>query len=197
LKVSFKNLNVEIGFQTLIITVLVIVILLMRNCSGPITPTEPQIERDTVVEYITIENEVPVYVPKLRTVVKTRIDTFSTPIDTAAILADYYVVKTYEDTQVLDSLDITIIDTVSQNQIMGRKIAYNFTYPRNIITETIYVKKRELYYGIGLGGGSQNNYFGGELLYVNKKNQAYGLGVGINSQFQPAVIGRIYWKIGK
>lgn len=168
----------------------------MRNCSGSVVD-EPRIERDTVIEYVTIEKEVPVYVPKLKTVVKTRIDTFTTPIDTAAILAEYYAVKTYEDTQVLDSLDITIIDTVSQNQIMGRKIAYNFTYPRNIITEKIYVNKREIYYGIGLGGGAENNYFGGELLYKNKKNQAYGLGVGINSQFQPAIIGRIYWKLGK
>lgn len=197
MKVSFKNLNFEISFQTLIITVLVAVILLMRNCSGPITPTEPRIERDTVVEYVTIEKEVPVYKPQIRTVIKTRIDTFTTPIDTAAILADYYAVKTYEDTQVLDSLDITITDTVSQNQILGRKIAYNFTYPRSTITEKIYLNQRELYYGIGLGGGAENNYFGGELLFRNKKNQAYGLGVGINSKFQPAVIGRIYWKLGK
>ena len=169
----------------------------MRNCSGPITPTEPRIERDTVVEYVTIEKEVPVYKPQIRTVIKTRIDTFTTPIDTAAILADYYAVKTYEDTQVLDSLDITITDTVSQNQILGRKIAYNFTYPRSTITEKIYLNQRELYYGIGLGGGAENNYLGGELLFRNKKNQAYGLGVGINSKFQPAVIGRIYWKLGK
>jgi len=169
----------------------------MRNCSGPITPTEPKIIRDTVTEYVTIEKEVPVYVPKLKTVIKTRIDTFTTPIDTATILADYYAVKTYKDTQVLDSLDITITDTVSQNQIMGRAIKYNFTYPRKTITEKIYLNQRELYYGIGLGGGAENNYFGGEILYKNKKNQAYGLGVGINSQFQPAVIGRIYWKLGK
>ena len=170
----------------------------MRNCSGPITPTEPQIERDTVVEYITIENEVPVYVPKLRTVVKTRIDTFSTPIDTAAILADYYVVKTYEDTQVLDSLDLIITDTVSQNQIVGRKIAYNFTYPRKTITETIYINKRELYVGVGVTGNpDQLQYLGGELVYRNKKRQAYGLGVGVDQNLVPVISVSMYWKIGK
>ena len=107
MKKYFKNI------QLLLIVVLVVVIILMRQCSGLVTPTEPQIIRDTVIEYVTIEKEYPVYVPKIKYVTKVDIDTFTTPIDTAAILADYYAIKTYEDTQVLDSLDLTITDTVS------------------------------------------------------------------------------------
>jgi len=191
LKRYFKNI------QSLLIVVLIVIIFLLRNCSGPVEPTE-RVIRDTIVEYVTIEKEYPVYVPKIKYVTKVDIDTFTTPIDTAAILADYYAIKTYEDTQVLDSLDLTITDTVSQNQILGRKIAYNFTYPRKTIKETIYINPREFYIGVGLTGDqTQINYLGSELMYRNKRKQAYGFGIGVNQDLQPVFTGRMYWKIGK
>jgi len=192
MKKYFKNI------QSLLIAVLVVVILLMRQCSGPVTPTEPQIIRDTIIEYVTIEKEYPVYVPKVKYITKVDIDTFTTPIDTSAILSDYYAIKTYEDKQVLDSLNLTITDTVSQNQIMGRKIAYNFTYPRTTIKETIYLNKRELYFGVGVTGNpDQLQYLGGEMVFRNKKRQAYGLGVGVDQNLIPVISVRMYWKLGK
>lgn len=191
MKRYFKNI------QSLLIVVLIVIIFLLRNCSGPVEPTE-RVIRDTIVEYVTIEKEYPVYVPKIKYVTKVDIDTFTTPIDTAAILADYYAIRTYEDTQVLDSLDLTITDTVSQNQILGRKIAYNFTYPRKTIKETIYINPREFYIGVGLTGDqTQINYLGSELMYRNKRKQAYGFGIGVNQDLQPVFTGRMYWKIGK
>ena len=191
MKRYFKNI------QSLLIVVLIVIIFLLRNCSGPVEPTE-RVIRDTIVEYVTIEKEYPVYVPKVKYITKVNIDTFTTPIDTAAILADYYAVKTYEDKQVLDSLDLTIIDTVSQNQIMGRKIAYNFTYPRTTIKETIYLNKRELYFGVGVTGNlNQLQYLGGEMVFRNKKRQAYGLGVGVDQNLIPVISTRMYWKLGK
>ena len=186
------------NIQSLLIAVLVVVILLMRQCSGPVTPTEPQIIRDTIIEYVTIEKEYPVYVPKVKYITKVDIDTFTTPIDTSAILSDYYAIKTYEDKQVLDSLNLTITDTVSQNQIMGRKIAYNFTYPRTTIKETIYLNKRELYFGVGVTGNpDQLQYLGGEMVFRNKKRQAYGLGVGVDQSLVPVISFRMLWKLGK
>jgi hypothetical protein len=186
------------SIQSLLIAVLVVVILLMRQCSGPVTPTEPQIIRDTIIEYVTIEKEYPVYVPKIKYITKVDIDTFTTPIDTSAILSDYYAIKTYEDKQVLDSLDLTITDTVSQNQILGRKIAYNFTYPRKTIKETIILNKRELYFGLGVTGNKdQLQYLGGEMVFKNKKRQAYGLGVGVDQNLVPVISVRMYWKLGK
>lgn len=191
MKKYFKNI------QALLIAVLVIIILIQRSCSSPVEPTE-RVIHDTIIEYVTIEKEYPVYVPQVKYITKVNIDTFSTPIDTAAILADYYAIRTYEDTQVLDSLDLTITDTVSQNQILGRKIAYNFTYPRKTIKETIYINPREFYVGFGLTGDqSQINYLGGELLYRSKKKQTYGFGLGVNQDFQPVFTGRMYWKLGK
>ena len=186
------------NIQSLLIAVLVVVILLMRQCSGLVTPTEPQIIRDTIIEYVTIEKEYPVYVPKVKYITKVDIDTFTTPIDTSAILSDYYAIKTYEDTQVLDSLDLTITDTVSQNQILGRKIAYNFTYPRKTIKETIILNKRELYFGVGVTGNQdQLQYLGGEMVFRNKKRQAYGLGVGVDQSLAPVISFRMLWKLGK
>jgi hypothetical protein len=191
MKKYFKNI------QSLLIAVLVVVIFLMRQCSGPIEPTE-RVVRDTIVEYTTIEKEYPVYVPKIKYVTKVDIDTFTTPIDTAAILADYYATRTYEDTQVLDSLDLTITDTVSQNQIVGRKIAYNFTYPRKTIKETVYINQRELYFGLrGVGNLDQINYLGGEMLFKTKKKQVYSFGVGVDQNLVPVIALSMYWKLGK
>ena len=188
----FKNI------QSLLIVVLIVVIFLMRSCSGKDTPTEPQIIRDTIIEYVTIEKTYPIYVPKVKYVTKVDIDTFSTPIDTATILADYYSVRTYEDTQVLDSLDLTITDTVSQNQILGRQIAYNFAYPRKTIKETIYINQRELYFGLrGIGNMDQVSYLGGEMLFKNKKKQVYSFGVGVNQNLVPVISLSMYWKLGK
>ena len=186
------------SIQSLLIVVLVVVIFLMRSCSGTSTPTEPTIIKDTITEYVTIEKDYPVYIPKVKYITKIKIDTFSTPIDTSAILSDYYAIKTYEDKQVLDSLDLTIIDTVSQNQILGRKIAYNFTYPRKTVKETIILNKRELYFGVGVTGNpDQLQYLGGEMVFRNKKRQAYGLGVGVDQNLIPVISVRMYWKLGK
>ena len=196
LKKVFKNL------QTIIILTLVIVILLMRNCSGKksINVNEPRIERDTVVEYITVTKTTPVYVPKIKYINKINVDTFLVynPIDTASILADYYSEVYYDDEQNLDSLYLTILDTISQNRIIGRQIKYTLKYPQSTITEKIYINQREFYVGLGGAGTfTQLNYFGGEMLYKNKKKQAYGLGVGLNQNLVTIVSARMYWKIGK
>ena len=188
----FKNI------QSLLIVVLIVVIFLMRSCSGTGTPVEPQIIRDTIVESFIIEKTYPVYTPKVKYITQVDIDTFSTPIDTSAILSDYYAIKTYEDKQVLDSLSLTITDTISQNQIKSRKISYTFTYPQTTIRETIILNKRELYFGIGATGNQdQLQYLGGEVVFRNKKRQAYGLGVGVDQNLVPVISARMYWKLGK
>jgi hypothetical protein len=175
----------------------------MRNCSGgnsiPST-VGPRIERDTVVKYITITKETPVYVPKVKYINRFNIDTLlvHTPVDTLSILADYYSEVYYNDEQDLDSLRLTILDTVSQNRIIGRQIKYTLKYPQTTITEKIYLNQREFYFGLGLAGRtSQINYLGSEFLYRNKKQQVYGFGIGVNQELKPVLSGRIYWKIGK
>jgi len=181
------------------IAVLIIVILLMRACDKQ-DPVEPVIITKIETVFDTITKEVPVYVPKYVQKIETVIDTIvkTQPVDTTAILRDYFATYVYQDRQELDSLNLTIIDSVSQNKIFARTISYDLIYPTTTITKEIYLNNRELYWGIGMQGRTdQLNYVGGELLYRNRKKQAYGLGIGINQDLQPVVSGKLYWKIGK
>lgn len=187
------------SIQSVAIAVLIIVILLMRACDKQ-DPVEPVIITKIETVFDTITKEVPVYKPKYVTKIEYIRDTIidSTPIDTVSILKDYFATYVYQDNQELDSLNLTIIDSVSQNKIFARTIQYDLIYPTTTITKEIYLNQRELYWGIGMQGRTdQLNYVGGELLYRNRKKQAYGLGIGINQDLQPVVSGRLYWKIGK
>ena len=95
MKKLFKNI------QTLIIVVLIIVIFLLRECQGNkvVKPVEPVTIVKVETKYDTIVKEIVSYVPKYRTEVKwkTKIvhDTIieQAPIDTLAILKDYFKVR--------------------------------------------------------------------------------------------------------
>jgi len=193
MKKYFKNI------QTVLIAVLIIIILLLRACNKP-NPVEPVIITKVETVFDTITKEVPVYVPKYVQKIETIIDTIvkTQPVDTTAILRDYFATYVYQDRQELDSLNLTIIDSVSQNKIFARTISYDLIYPTTTITKEIYLNNRELYWGLDVNGSSsQLNYVGGGLIYRTRKKQVYGLGIGINQDFQPVVSGKLYWKIGK
>lgn len=198
-----NNMNLKKVFgsiQTLLIVVLIIIILLMRNCSGNSNPkTKPKEIVKTTIEYIPVDKEIPVYIPKWKEKIITDIDTFLVDVDTSAILADYYAKYYFVDTLSLDTLGYVLVeDTVTQNKITSRKVNYKVNIPKITIEKTIYVNEREFYYGLGLAGNpKQLNYLGAEMLYKTKKKQAYGLGIGVNQNFQPVITGRIFWKIGK
>lgn len=192
------------NFKNLIILVLIIVIIFLRQCSGTggvdNTPSEPTIITKVETKYDTITKEVTKYVPKIVTRIKTEIDTIrlTQKIDTLSILEDYFAKYVYEDFQQLDSLNLTIRDTISQNKILSRKIFYDLIYPTTTVTETKYINQREFYVGFGLNGTSkQFNYIGGSILYRTRKKQMFGLGIGLNDQFQPIISTQFLWKLGK
>jgi len=192
------------NIKNILIVVLIIIILLMRNCSGNgknSTPKPPKPTIETKTEYITIEKEVPVYVPKWKTKEIPKLIPYPIPTDTAAILFEYYAQYKYSDTLSLDTIGYVVVnDVISKNKIESRSYVQKITIPvtTTTITNTVYENKREFYYGLGVAGNkNQLNYVGAELMYRNKKKQAYGLGVGINQNLQPVLSGRIYWKIGK
>jgi len=192
LKDFFKNI------QSLLIVTLVVIILFMRACDGGDTPIEPEVITKIETKYDTITIEKISYVPKWRTKIVTAIDTFQAPIDTLAILKDYYAKYYYSDTLQIDTIGYAVInDTVTQNSILARDFKTNILIPTTIITKEIYLNNNEFYWGVGLQGRTdQINYLGTELLYRNKKKQAYGFGIGVNQDFQPVLSGRMYWKIG-
>ena len=188
----FKNI------QTLLVVVLAALLFLQRGCSST-PPVEPEVITEVVTQWDTIKVTEKEYVPKYIRKTVVEIDTFSVPIDTISILKDYYAKYFYTDTIKIDTLGTIVInDTVTRNLISIRDVQSNIFIPTTTITNTIYLKKRELFGGVSVSSSPtaiQN--LNGELLFINKKRQAYGIGAGINNQFQPVYTVRMYWKIGK
>lgn len=133
----------------------ILLLLLLQQCgkgsSNTIITSDTVFITDTVFDTITIETSSK---PKVITV----IDTVKIPIDvdTAAILADYYKQYIYKDSIREDSnYAIKIIDTVTQNKIIGRKYFVTNLRPTVINNTTInndtyiYPSKHVL----GIGGG--------------------------------------------
>ena len=190
--------------RNLIILVLIIVILLLRQCSGDggeITPSEPTIVTKVETKYETITIDKKVYVPKCKTKIVTQVDSIlvNTPIDTLEVLKDYYAKNVFVDKIELDSLGfVTITDTIWKNTLFNRLVESEIIIPTTTVTQTEYINPREFYVGFGLNGTSkQFNYVGGSILYRTRKKQAFGLGIGLNDQFQPIISTQFLWKLGK
>jgi hypothetical protein len=164
---------------------------------------------DTV--YKKVKEEVPVYIPKWRTKIKTDTVVKFKNIDTAAVVAEYYSKYKYEDTLTLsytDRLGIrhpfgygVVTDVVSKNRIMQRGINWNYKLPS--VTKTITIKeppKRQLYAGIGTEFNRLNfidNVSAG-LVYKTKRDRLYQISIGMSNQggvIGPFIGGGIYWKI--
>ena len=194
----FKNI------QTLLVVVLAALLFLQRGCSST-PPVEPEVITEVVTQWDTIRVAEKEYVPKYIRKTVVEIDTFSVPIDTISILKDYYAKYFYTDTIKIDTLGTIVInDTVTRNLISMRDVQSNIFIPTTTITNTVYLYKRELFWGVAVGGminpvqnESPINYISGELMYVNKKRNVYGFGLGVDKDFLPIISGRLYWKIGK
>ena len=190
--------------RNLIILVLIVVILLLRQCSGDggeITPSEPTIVTKVETKYDTITIDKKVYVPKWKTKIVTQVDSIlvNTPIDTLEVLKDYYAKNVFVDKIKLDSLGfVTITDTIWKNTLFNRLVESEIIIPTTTVTQTEYINPREFYVGFGLNGTTkQFNYVGGSILYRTRKKQAFGLGIGLNDQFQPIISTQFLWKLGK
>ena len=190
-----KYLN---SLQTVLILILALIILLQSQCSRK-DPVEPEVVVTIDTKWDTVEVVQIQYVPKWRTKIVTEHDTVPRDVDTMAILKDYYTKYFYSDTLNLDTLGYLVLnDTITKNNILNRSFTSQIQIPTTTITKEIYLNKRELYWGLGVNGTTnQLNYVGGELMYKTKNKQVYGLGVGLNQDLQPVIGGRMYWKIGK
>jgi hypothetical protein len=188
------------SIQTLLIIALAVILLFQRNCSGD-KKIEPEVIVTIETKWDTVSVTQTEYVPKWRTKVVEKHDTvaISKDIDTMSILKDYYSKYYYTDTLTLDTLGYIVLnDTVTKNSIMSRSFDSKIQIPTTTITKEIFLNKRELYWGLGVQGQTdQLNYLGGELMYKTRNKQQYGIGIGVNQDFQPVVSGRMYWKIGK
>jgi len=205
-----KNSNLNI--KDITILVLVIIIIFLRSCSGDGEITEPIVITKTEIKYDTITNEITNYVPKLVTRILRKTDTVNKinivketdtitlqqPVDTSAILEDYFSSYVYSDIQNFDSIKFEITDTVSQNKIVSRSIEYTLLYPTITITNTHYINRREFYLGVGFAGSTQRLSFAGlQFNYKDKKRNLFGIGFGIDSDIQPVLSAQFLWRLGK
>jgi hypothetical protein len=189
--------------RNLLIVVLIVIVIFMKSCGGGgvRTVTTPGIVRtNTVMTYDTIIKEIPKYIPKLITKIVREIDSviIIQPIDTSAILEDYFATYVYNDIQSFDSLNLEITDSVSQNKIVARTIKYDIIYPTLTITQTKFIKQHEFFVGLGMAGRTtQFNYLGAHALWKTKWKPAFGIGVGLDNEFKVILSAQILWKIGK
>lgn len=185
----------KIKIEHIIIAILVVALILQRQCSSPGDVTEKIIIE---TRYDTIKKETPVYTPKWNTRTEVDIDTFLSPVDSLAILKEFYILYNYIDTVGTDSVKIIINDSVTTNKIIARQVNYKVIYPTITITKEKMLNKTQYFYGFGIGARNNGfNYVGPELMLKTKTNKAYGLGVGINNNLSPVANFRMYWKIGK
>ena len=114
----------------------------------------------------------------------------------------------YKDVLTLpDSLGtISLVDTISQNRILGR--TYNASVKQRTIKETTIVKelpKTQLYWGLNSNFNKQDfvSSVGTGLILKTKKDKLYQVNLGVNNQtydgvngeFTPYVGAGVYWKI--
>lgn len=155
----------------------------LHNCDMNQPTYSDEIVIDTIIQTINVP------VPADPIIIK---DTVPQDVDTMAILQEYY--SSYINTRAFgDSLlEITLIDTISQNKIIGSQLYYQ------LIKETIKLPppplRTKVFAGFSLSGSETNFGATASMLLINKKDNAYSLGTNL-LQEQPNINVGMYWKI--
>lgn len=102
-------------------------------------------------------------------------------VDTVKILKDYYATRVYFDTLKVEDIGyVAVVDTISQNKIVGRTFQANLL--ERTITETITVKelpKLEVWTGVSASSAMQ---LGGGFAVVTKNRTHFGIDLGLSLQ---------------
>jgi hypothetical protein len=201
----FKKLDLK----SLLIIGLVIVILLMRACSGG-DKSKPKTVNVNGHTYEVINKKVDtVYIPKDTTIYKPgKIIYKDKPqyipipvnVDSLQIVKDYYSSIIYKDTlQLPDNIGyINIIDTIAKNRIAGRlweaKLKQKTIYETTIVKEPA---KTQLYVGgtVGFNSKSSINLIGPTLMLKTKLDRVYTLSAGYGVDRTLIFQGGLLWKI--
>lgn len=204
-----KKILDSLDLKTLLIVGLITLLLFTRGCNDKdITKGGTTVVNGKTYQNITQVVDT-IYVPTKQTVYKPGKTIYKeTPVfvamprevDTVAILKDFYCKEVYKDTLKLnDGLGyVSVIDTVSQNKIIGR--VWNSQVNKIIVKDTKIVKKapvNQLYIGAVGGFDRVNivNYVGPTLVFKTKKDKLYSLGIGYGTNKQISLQGGIFWKI--
>ncbi len=227
---ELSNRFFKLDIKTIIIVGL-IMFLLLRGCGDTPQGTKEIVKVDgkkyelvdKTIDTVYIEKrvEVPTYVPKYVERVVEKIVNVPLDVDSLAIVEKYFTTYQVRDTLqlnydfpmgVTDSLGHAplpnlgwgiITDQISQNQIMGREIEWNFKIPT--IYNTTIVKdlpKNQVYYGFNIGGNKDNIFStaSGGVILKTKSDKIYQINLGVQSNpslngVVPYISGGMFWKI--
>lgn len=143
------------GFLTSLIVIAILI--LMQNCSGE------QKELVSSIDTIWIpseDNQHSIKLPKIIekpvpyiVEVPTAGDTIwmppiKTKIDTLAILSDYYLKRSYNDSISNDSITIYLKESVCKNELQRSSVGYRWKVPNIAIKEVVLKQKQLLYLGV-------------------------------------------------
>jgi hypothetical protein len=135
-------------------------------------------------------------------------DTLLMPVDTAAILKDFYVKNEVKETLTLPNGlgTIALNETISQNKVLSR--SFDAKVKQKVIKDTIYTpepKKTQLFFGFDANFDKPNvvRLMGLGLILKDKSDRLYKVSTGVNNtvvnglsgEFQPYIGGGVYWKI--
>lgn len=172
-------------FWLVVTAVLLAIILLQRACSPSAKCPTITAKSDTtyirVTDTILKEKLVPIekivnHRPAPVTVTDTVFLTDVMPVDTIAILADYFATRNYSDTNRLESYgNIIINDAITQNKVRNREIIYNLNIPE--VTKTLAVpNKNQVWIGLDISGTKTWIGAGGQFTLKTKTDKMYHLG---------------------
>ena len=202
------------NLKSVLIAVLLVILAAyqIKDCSNKPEPPPVTHEIDTV--YKEVKVEVPKYVPKWRTKVETvevpvQVSGDPLPIDTAAVLEDYYARYHIIDTLIMHNPDsanhtlgyAVVTDIIGKNAIVERSVVWKYKIPIVTHTITIHPKpKAQVYIGATANVNSVQilSSVSAAVLYKTKKDHIYISNIGVANNgmgVQPFVGGGIAWKV--
>jgi hypothetical protein len=167
-------------------------------------PVEDSVAEDEIVEeHICPENIVEVEVE-----VEKKVPVYQV-IDTAEILKIYYAKSIQKDVLTLPNNigTLTLIDTITQNKVVGR--SFEPKVKKQIVRDTVRipeVPKNLLYFGVESNMDRPDfiSNIGLGVMYKTKSDKIYKVTMGVNNRvvngttsgvFTPYIGGGVYWKI--
>jgi hypothetical protein len=186
-------MTIERNIYRIILLAAIVYILFLQMCNRPAPCPGQQVKSITVdTGYIidqyksTWQKPKPVEVIRQGKALKPEViyrDTGKVvvlPVDTAAIMQDYFAKVFYRDTLKTQYGTITLEDTISQNRIQARRWATNFTIPTITKTVTKTVAQRNQLYA-GFSGLFGQTAIGAEINFTlkTKSDKQYEIGAGL------------------
>lgn len=192
----------KINTTRLIIALVIIgllIIVFLRECrQKPSPPASPKVD----TTYITIRDTVKQQIPVPYEVIKegkpfmvTKLDTqfivVVQPVDTIAILQDYFAKRYYRDTAKTTYGYVYILDTITQNKIKYRRVIADWKVPE-IHSVTAAPVKNQIYFGLNVCSNGAQLGFGPDIFLKTKGDHIYTLG----ADYMPGIDKPIFYRVG-